>query len=136
MIPPQLRTFQIPLIEFVDSDDSFSNAKRNILWFDLLRDLDWRPTAALRLESIHSKVTHVTLTPVARVEVASWKISHANQRVPGINLLNCMPKQVVSAKGWLLTLAEGGAPSTKLVRNPAASGGLAMSSLNRNEVGN
>lgn len=55
MIASAPRTFQIPLIEFVESDDLFLQRQEDVLWFHLLRDLDWRPfrpTAARYYEAL------------------------------------------------------------------------------------
>jgi hypothetical protein len=38
----QIPSIQIPLIEFVESDDVYLEHQEDILWFGLLRDLDWR----------------------------------------------------------------------------------------------
>jgi hypothetical protein len=46
---------QIPLIHFVESDDVYLEAQKDVFWFDLLRDLDWlslRPVAALYYEAL------------------------------------------------------------------------------------
>ena len=55
MIAVELRSFQIPLIEFVESDDLYLERQEDVLWFDVLRDLDWRsfrPIAARYYEAL------------------------------------------------------------------------------------
>jgi hypothetical protein len=41
MIADQPRPFQIPLIEFIESDDLYLERQEDVLWFDVLRNLDW-----------------------------------------------------------------------------------------------
>jgi hypothetical protein len=43
MIATQCGSFQIPLIEFVESDDLHFELQVDMLWFYLLRNLDWPP---------------------------------------------------------------------------------------------
>jgi len=55
MIAADKGSFQIPLIEFVESDDLYLQRQEDILWFGLLRDLDWRylrPVAAQYYEAL------------------------------------------------------------------------------------
>jgi hypothetical protein len=55
MILPNGIEVQIPLIHFVESDDLHLEAREDVLWFDLLRDLDWlslRPVAARYYEAL------------------------------------------------------------------------------------
>jgi hypothetical protein len=42
MIAVEAEFIQVPLIEFVESDDLYLQRQEDVLWFDLLRDLDWR----------------------------------------------------------------------------------------------
>jgi hypothetical protein len=43
MIGTHTPTVQLPLIHVVESDDLYLEQLEDVLWFDLLRDLDWRP---------------------------------------------------------------------------------------------
>jgi hypothetical protein len=55
MIADQPRSFQIPLIEFIESDDLYLERQEDVLWFDVLRNLDWpsfRPIAARYYEAL------------------------------------------------------------------------------------
>jgi len=55
MIAAEPRSFQIPLIEFVESDDLYLQQQEDVLWFSVLRDLDWRsfrPVAARYYEAL------------------------------------------------------------------------------------
>ena len=55
MIGTSYDFFQIPLIHFVESDDLYLERQEDVLWFDLLRNLDWRPfreTAARYYEAL------------------------------------------------------------------------------------
>jgi hypothetical protein len=55
MLAAELHSFQIPLIEFVESDDLYLQQHEDILWFGILRDLDWRafrPVAARYYEAL------------------------------------------------------------------------------------
>jgi hypothetical protein len=42
MIAADAPSIQLPLIEFVESDDLYLQQQEDILWFGLLRDVDWR----------------------------------------------------------------------------------------------
>ena len=55
MIAADAPFIQLPLIEFVESDDLYLQQQEDVLWFGLLRDLDWRawrPIAALYYEAL------------------------------------------------------------------------------------
>jgi len=55
MILPRGMEVQIPLIHIVESDDLYLEAREDVLWFDLLRDLDWvslRPLAACYYDAL------------------------------------------------------------------------------------
>ena len=55
MIAAEVEFIQIPLIEFVESDDLYLERQEDILWFGVLRDLDWRsfrPIAARYYEAL------------------------------------------------------------------------------------
>jgi hypothetical protein len=55
MIVAEPCSFQIPLIEFVESDDLYLQQQEDVLWFSVLRDLDWRsfrPLAARYYEAL------------------------------------------------------------------------------------
>ena len=55
MIAAEPRSFPIPLIEFVESDDLYLQQQEDVLWFSVLRDFDWRsfrPLAARYYEAL------------------------------------------------------------------------------------
>jgi len=42
MVAAEPCSFQIPLIEFVESDDLYLQQQEDVLWFSVVRNLDWR----------------------------------------------------------------------------------------------
>lgn len=55
MVAAEPCSFQIPLIEFVESDDLYLQQQEDVLWFSVVRNLDWRsfrPVAARYYEAL------------------------------------------------------------------------------------